>query len=131
MRVTNRPSNLRARRAARALALTPAVVVTCTAGVAVADPPETWDDGPDVSTVYTLLVLGAIPLALFLFITLLVYLPSMTGRDKGYRPGQAWRGESEWFGGPRGGLEAADARVAPAVTDGRPAPARGGTSGRW
>lgn len=132
MRVTNRrPSNLRVRRAARALALTPAVVLACTAGTASAAPPETWADGPAVSTLYTLLVLGAIPLGLFLLITLLVYLPSMTGRDKGYQPGQAWRGEAEWFGGPRGGLEAADASAPPAVTDGRSGPARGGTSGRW
>lgn len=119
------------RRAAHALALTPAVVVTGTAGAAFADPPETWPNGPDVSTLYTLVVLGAVPLALFLLITLLVYLPSMTGRDKAHRSGHAWRGESEWFGGPRGGLEAADAHAAPTLTDGRSTPARGGTSGRW
>jgi hypothetical protein len=107
------------------------VVVTGTAGAALADPPETWQNGPDVSTLYTLVVLGAIPLGLFLLITLLVYLPSMTGRDKGHRSGQAWRGESEWFGGPRGGLEAADEHAAPALTDGPSTPARGGTSGRW
>ncbi|HYO40962.1 MAG TPA: hypothetical protein VER39_15050 [Nocardioidaceae bacterium] len=129
--MTNHPPSLRVRRAARALALVPAVVVTSAAGAAYAAPPETWDNGPDVSTVYTLLVLGGIPLALLLLITLLVYLPSMTGRDKGYQPGQAWRGEAEWFGGPRGGLEAADAQSGPAVTDGLSTPVRGGTSGRW
>jgi hypothetical protein len=60
--------------------------------------PERLDDA-------RLLVLVVIPLALFGLIWLLVYLPSMTRGEK-YKPGQAWRGEPEWFGGPRGGLEA-------------------------
>jgi hypothetical protein len=111
--------------------LTPAVLVTGSAGAAMADPPDTWEVGSDVSPLYTILVLGAIPLGLFLLITLLVYLPSMVRGDKGHQPGQAWRGEPEWFGGPRGGLEAADKSTVPGVTDGRSGPARGGTSGRW
>jgi hypothetical protein len=112
------------------LALAPAVLVTSTAGAAVADPPDSWENTPHVSPLYTLLVLGGIPLALFVLITLLVYVPSMS-KDEGYQPGQAWRGEPEWFGGPRGGLEAADRTVPPAVGDGRSESTRGGTSGHW
>jgi hypothetical protein len=130
-RVTNRLPNPRVRRAARAVALTPAVLVTCSAGAALADPPDTWEQGPSVSPLHTLLVLGGIPLGLFLLITLLVYLPSMTRRNRGYQPGQAWHGESQWFNGPRGGLEAADRTAPAAVTRGRSTPVRGGTSGRW
>jgi hypothetical protein len=130
-RVTNRLPHPRVRRAARVLALAPAVLVTCTAGAALADPPDTWEKAKDVSPLYTVLVLGAIPLGLFLLITLMVYLPSMTGRNKGYQPGQAWHGESQWFNGPRGGLQAADRNAPVAVGDGRSTPVRGGTSGRW
>ena len=62
--------------------------------------------------------MAVIPIGLFILITLLVYIPSMT-KNESYRPGQAWRGEPTWFGGPRGGfLEAAESkprRSVPAV----------------
>ncbi|MDX6299875.1 MAG: hypothetical protein QOF53_1089 [Nocardioidaceae bacterium] len=112
----------------RALALTPAVLVLSASAGAVADPPDTWRDNPHVSATHTLLVLGAIPLALFLLITLLVYLPSMRHRGD---QGQAWRGEPEWFGGPREGLEAVDKSERPAAVESGAGPAGGGTSGRW
>lgn len=115
--------------------------------VASADPPESWRDGPAVSPLYTLLVLVGIPLLLFALITLAVYVPSMS-RGRGYQPGQAWRAEPEWFGGPDEGLEAADRTPPPAVTTGSTSvtehphgdpgghagpdePRRGGGSGRW
>ncbi|HET9829523.1 MAG TPA: hypothetical protein VFQ11_13565 [Nocardioidaceae bacterium] len=140
--MTNRPgsscSRLRARRAARLLALVPAALVTMTAGAAVAAPPDSWENTPHVSTLHVLLVLGAIPLALIVIITLLVYLPSMAHRQ---RTGEAWRGEPTWFGGPRGGLDAVDKAEQPALTDGGSdtgphtgsgtGPSRGGDSGRW
>jgi len=107
----------------------PALLVTSTAGAALADTPETWENTPHVSALHVILVLVAIPVALFVLITLLVYLPSMSKGEK-YKPGEAWRGESEWFGGPSGGLEAADKSERPAVTEGQ-GPSRGGTSGRW
>jgi hypothetical protein len=129
-RVTNRPSHPHVRRAAHVLALVPALLVTSAAGAALADTPESWQDGPHVSALYILLVLGGIPLALFVVITLLVYLPSMRKGEQ-YSPGEVWRGEPEWFGGPREGLEAADRTAPPAVTDGGSGPSRGGTSGRW
>jgi hypothetical protein len=129
--VTNRPLRPGGRRAALALALTPAVVLLGASGTAAADAPATWESTSGISPTYVILVLIAIPVALFLLITLLVYLPSMRRGDQSPR-GEAWRGQSEWYGGPRGGLEAADRTAPPAaVTDGRGAAARGGSSGRW
>jgi hypothetical protein len=107
------------------------VLVTGAAGAAVASPPNTWREAPPVSPLHVILVLGVIPLALFVIITLLTYLPSMS-RNAGYHPGEVWRYDPQWFGGPRGGVEALDAAdepaESPAVTAG---PNRGGASGRW
>lgn len=116
------------RRVARAVALTPAVFALA-ATPAFADTPEKWVDSDPVSAMHALLILVVIPLSLFVIITLLVYVPSMARGDK-YTPGQAWRNESEWFGGPRAGIEAADREQAPAVEAGSDT-ARGGASGRW
>jgi hypothetical protein len=102
------------------------MLVTTTAGAAFAAPPDTWENPPSTSTLYVLLVLGAIPVGLFLVITLLVYLPSMR-KDAS---SEEWRGEAEWFGGPRGGLEAVDKAEQPAL-DSASASSRGGDSGRW
>jgi hypothetical protein len=113
-----------------------AVVAVCAATVAVvalpavalADAPAAWEDAPHVSGFEFLLVLLLIPTGLFLVISLLTVLPSMIS-DRGYEPGQSWRSEAEWFGGPRKGVEAADdlsdKQVEAAETD------RGGTSGQW
>jgi hypothetical protein len=125
VRVTNRPPNPRVRRAARLLALAPALLVTTTAGAAVAAPPDTWENPPSTSALFLIVVLGVIPVALFVVITLLVYLPSMS---KGRGSSDEWRGEPEWFGGPRGGLDAVDKAEQPALSDGS---GRGGDSGRW
>jgi hypothetical protein len=113
----------------RALALTPAVLVSTATAAAVADPPNTWQDNPSVSAVHTVLVFVGIPLALFLLITLLTYLPSMRHRD--HSQGEAWRGEPEWFGGPRAGLEGLDKSEQPRAVEGGTESARGGSSGRW
>jgi hypothetical protein len=113
----------------RALALTPAVLVSTATTAALADMPDTWRDNPKVSAVHTLLLLGGVPLGLFLLITLLTYLPSMRHRDEDQ--GQGWRGEAEWFGGPRAGLEGVDKAEQPQAVEGGAASARGGTSGRW
>ena len=138
--MSNRPSPSPARRAAWALALTPAALVVTATGTASAAPPSSWPNTPHVSPIYVILVLGAIPLALFALITLLVYLPSMR-RGDGHAAGEAWRGDPEWFGGPRQGLEAVDAAAPAAVTSGGSTavgggqtdggPGRGGTSGHW
>ena len=93
-----------------------------------ADTPRAWEEPPATSPLGFLLVLLIIPLGLFIVITLLALLPSLA-KDKGYEPGQAWRGESEWFGGPTQGLAAAD-QVGPAELESA-SRETGGTSGRW
>jgi hypothetical protein len=95
---------------------------------ALADAPDTWPQPPHVSVLHVLVLLGAVPLGLFVLITLLVYLPS-TVRGQRYQPGLAWRNESEWFGGPRDGVEAAD-HVEPAAIEASDRD-RGGASARW
>lgn len=95
---------------------------------AVADTPERFPDAPDVSGLQFLVVLVLIPLGLFLVISLLAALPSMIS-DKGYQPGQSWRAEAEWFGGPRKGVDAAD-ELSPSQIEAAEAD-RGGTSGQW
>jgi hypothetical protein len=114
--------------------LTPvlALVVTSLTGImssAYADAPQQWQNNPPVSALNVLLVIVLIPAGLFALITLLVYLPSMS-KAESYQPGQAWRGEATWFGGPRGGLEAVDTG-APAQIDAESRTSRGGASGRW
>jgi hypothetical protein len=138
--VTERLPTPVVRRAARALALTPALLVTGAAGAAFASPPNTWQEGPPVSALHVILVLAIPPLALFVIITLLTYLPSMS-RNAGYHPGEVWRYDAQWFGGPRGGVEALDAAEQPALSHrtenvDEPGavtadPTRGGASGRW
>jgi hypothetical protein len=108
----------------------PAIAVTSLTSTAFAEAPDQWADNPAVSPLYVLLVLVVIPVALFLVITLLVYLPSMS-RGESYQPGQVWRGEPTWFGGPRAGIEAVEATPPPAVGSGGQGSTRGGTSGSW
>lgn len=115
------------RRALRALVLTPAAVLPLLSAPAFAAPPETWTDPEQVGGLDFLLLLVLIPMGLALLITLLTYVPSMV-RGQKYTPGRAWRSESEWFGGPKDGLEAADKvdlHAEGAQTD------RGGASARW
>lgn len=114
------------RRSALALALTPVVLVAL-AAPALADAPTTWVDPEPVSNLYVLLILVGLPVALFVGITVLAYVPSMA-RGETYTPGLAWRNESEWFGGPRGGIEAADV-TGPEAIEGTGE--RGGASARW
>ena len=95
---------------------------------AAADTPAEWETAPTVSPLDFLLVLVIIPLALAAVITLLALLPSLA-HDRGYEPGQAWRGESEWFGGPTKGVKTAD-EVTPDQVESSSKDS-GGTSGRW
>jgi len=69
------------------------------------------------------LVLGGIPLAVILLLTLLVYLPSMM-RGQSSEPALAFQERSEWFGGPRKGVDAAPGS---SDTD----EDKGGAGGRW
>ena len=104
------------------------LVVVCSPALALADTPAAWENEKHVSGLQFLVVLVLIPAGLFLVISLLAALPSMIS-DKGYEPGQSWRSEAEWFGGPRKGIEAtdelSDKQIEAAETD------RGGTSGKW
>jgi hypothetical protein len=88
---------------------------------AYAQVPQGWSDPKPVNGLHALLVLGGIPLGLFVLITLLVLAPSLA---RGERLGTS-SPSNEWFGGPRTGtdeLEAADS--------GREIET-GGASGRW
>ena len=96
--------------------------------VAGADTPQGWSKAPSVSGFDFVLVLVLLPLGLAAIISFLAILPSLAG-DHGYQPGQAWRGESTWIGGPRKGVEAAD-EVSPEQLRSSES-GTGGTSGRW
>ncbi len=96
------------RAVTRGAALGTFIVVLLGSGAAFADVPSSWPDAPPVSGLQVLTVLFLIPLALFLVISLLAALPSMVKGGGSYRAGQPWLSEAEWFGGPRGGAEAAE-----------------------
>jgi hypothetical protein len=131
--VTNRPQNTVVRRAARVLAILPAILVTLAASAAFAEPPETWEDTPSVSGLHVIVLLVIIPVALFMLIWLLVYLPSMM-RGNQDQSGMVRHGQAEWFGGPQGGLEAvdtADNRVQPTAGAHDQGGGRSGASGSW
>jgi hypothetical protein len=120
------------RRAAALLLLVPALLVTSLTGIASADAPVQWEDHGPYSPLYVITILVVIPAGLFALITLLVYLPSMMRRGESYHPGQPWRNESEWFGGPRGGVGAVDSTEQPlAVSGSARSKERGGASGHW
>jgi hypothetical protein len=104
------------------------VAVVALPAVASADTPEAWDKPPHVSGLEFLTVLVLVPLGLALVISLLALLPSLI-HDRGYEPGQSWRAEAEWFGGPRKGVDAAD-DLSPQEIESAEA-GRGGTSGQW
>ena len=95
---------------------------------AAADTPAAWEQAPDVSPLGFLMVLLILPLGCAAVITLLVVLPSLAG-DKGYEPGQSWRGDTEWFGGPTKGVKGAD-DVTPDQIE-QSSQGAGGISGRW
>jgi hypothetical protein len=127
--IDHRPQKSRSVARRAGLAVSAALFAFLLAPVAAfADTPAAWQNEKHVSGLQFLVVLFLIPAGLFLVISLLAALPSMIS-DKGYEPGQAWRSEAEWFGGPRKGLEAADEvspeQIEAAETD------RGGTSGQW
>ncbi len=126
--VTNHLKSSVVRRAAWALAITPAVLAGTAAGPALASAPDQWGSSPKVPALGALLVYLLIPLGLFVIITLLVYVPSLI-RGQKFQPGLAWRNEPEWFGGPAGGVEAADRAERPA--DESTPDERGGASARW
>ncbi|MCW2764940.1 MAG: hypothetical protein JWO11_899 [Nocardioides sp.] len=103
------------------------VLVTAAGFVAAATPahadvPEGWARPGSVDKVYMLLVLGGIPLLLFVGIAVLVYLPSLI-RGERIAPG-APAIENQWLGGPR------KATAELAAPDSEESDA-GGASARW
>jgi hypothetical protein len=88
-----------------------------------AEVPEGWSHPENVDALHALLVLGGIPLALFILIGLAVYLPSVM-RGEGIAPAQA---EDHWLGGSdKTAGELQSARAA-----GTEADETGGGSGTW
>lgn len=127
--VTNHEASSRKllRRAVVAVAAA-LVAVVALPTVASADTPASWEKAPHVSGLEFLLVLVLIPLGVAVVISLLAALPSMI-HDRGYEPGQSWRAEAEWFGGPRKGVEAAGDLSPQQIETAESG--RGGVSGQW
>jgi hypothetical protein len=66
--------------------------------------PTSWEPDPHVSALHYLLLFFGIPLAIGAVLFLLVYLPSMI-KGHSTEPALAFHKDSEWFGGPRKGLD--------------------------
>ena len=92
------------------------------------DVPVGWNPDPeDVDKLEAVLLLGGVPLLLFLGITLAVYVPSLV-RGERIAPG-APAVENQWLGGPR---TAAGELPGPQDTGAEASdPQSGGASGRW
>jgi len=95
---------------------------------AAADQPEAWESVPSVSAFEFVVLLVILPLGAAALISLLTLLPLLIN-DRGYQPGQSWRSQTEWFGGPSKGVKAAD-EVTPEQIEER-SKGTGGTSGSW
>lgn len=121
-------TNTRALRRAARTATTAAILGgVAVSGVVLASPaqanvPEGWSNPDDVDTVHALTLLVGVPLALFVIIGLLVYLPSMARGQRG-ADGVSGR-DAEWFGGPR---KSNDELAAPDTEESQ----AGGASGKW
>ena len=101
---------------------TAAALVSGLAFPAGAEVPEGWSSPDKVNTLHAILLLGGIPLGLFILIGLAVYLPSVM-RGEGIAPAQA---EDNWLGGSdksAGELQSASAD--------RTDDEAGGGSGTW
>ena len=114
-----------ARRALRALALVPGVLLVTAAGPAFAVAPDSgaWPAPENDSKIEAILLLGGIPLLLFVGIWVLAALPTIIGGQK-FDATVAFRENPEWFGGPRRGVDAAP-------DDASEPQGRGGTSANW
>jgi hypothetical protein len=104
--ITSEPSSStsvrrRSRRLTSAAAASVVVAATGLAAPARADVPEGWSNPDDVDTLYALLLLGGVPLLLFVVIAVLTYLPALVRGEK-IAPGAA---DDQWFGGPRQGAK--------------------------
>lgn len=115
-------TTFRRRSGLLALALMTAFAgLVAVSGPAAAEVGVGWSDPEEVNLVEALLILGGIPIALALVITVLVYAPSLA---RGEGLGTGGTPESEWLGGPR----RTTAELAGPDTE---ESAAGGASGRW
>lgn len=68
-----------------------------------ADAAEGWGDAADVDALHALLLLGGVPVLLFVLIGLAVYIPAVVrGEDVSPIGGGV---ENQWIGGPRQGAK--------------------------
>ena len=131
-RVTNHPSTSAVRRAARVLALAPALARDRPHRPRLRRrPPSSWEDTAAGARRCTRSWCSlVIPLGLFVLITLLVYLPSMLrGEQLPARPGLAQRARVVRRPAQRRRGRRRAAAAPPAST--AETHGRGGTSGRW
>lgn len=103
-----------------------ALLVLVTAGTASADTPEprpgSWEPKPDIDLMHGFLVLGGIPLLVFVVIVLLYVGPALArGEDLSVN---ALEPENQWLGGPR---KAHAELAAPDAHDSK----AGGAGGQW
>lgn len=103
-----------------------ALLVVVSATAASADTPEprpgSWEPKPDVDVLHAFLVLGGIPLVVFLLITVMFVGPALArGEDLSI---DAREQDTQWLGGPR---KAAGELAAPDSADSR----AGGAGGNW
>lgn len=97
-------------------------LVALTAAPAAADAPETWPETDPVSIVGALLLLGGVPLLVFLVTAVAVYAPSVARGESLAPDSQVAR--SRWIGGPRRSPE----ELAPPDDEDSEA---GGAGGTW
>ncbi len=102
-------------------ALVASATLVALAGPAHADVPEGWSNPDPVDVLPALLLLGGVPVLLFLLIVAAVYVPALA-RGESTTPGGGMG--DQWFGGPRKGT----AELAGADTEESKA---GGASARW
>jgi hypothetical protein len=113
------------RRVLRVSAVTAGLALALLASPAVAAPPESWEQPDNGPLLGDLVYLLGVPLLVVAVVTLLTYLPSMIRRQSA-QPDLAFQERSEWFGGPRKGLDADSAAKTGSDTSGK-----GGASASW
>jgi hypothetical protein len=114
------PTRRVARAATIAVGLGVIASTVLLAGPATAAVPDGWSDPDEVDNLHALLLLGGVPLLLFVLIALAVYLPSFAKSVATPEPGA----RNEWIGGPRRSVD----ELAGPDSDASKA---GGASGRW
>lgn len=88
----------------------------------------TLADSAGLSAGDALLIFAGVPVAVFLVISFLVYLPHRGGGTR-YRPNVGWWAAPAWFDGPDEGAGERD--IAALVARLEPVGEDGGTSARW